>query len=130
LFFPGEARKCISTRHQYILGIERLLKDRGRFFSPVDQEPLRRLLERSRALARGEHVSTIRQAMQELERARDAMARYLDGDLGAEAPPGYCPKPRFNESGFDLNLEICTIPAALNRLGWLYRFHVRQRDSA
>jgi molecular chaperone DnaK len=103
---PAELLQVRHQLHQHILDIERLSKDRGRLFSPVDQEPLRRLLERSRALARGEDVSAIRQAIQELERARDAMVRYLEGDFGAEAPPGCCPKLRFNESGFDLNLEI------------------------
>jgi molecular chaperone DnaK len=103
---PAELLQVRHQVHQHILKVEMLLKDRGRTFSPADQEPLRQLLERSRALARGEDVSAICQAIQELERVRDAMIRDMDGSLGADAPSGLVPRSSFKQSGFDLNLEI------------------------
>jgi molecular chaperone DnaK len=103
---PAQLMQARDQAHQCILAIERLLKDRGWQFAPADQEPLRRLLERRRLLARREDVDAIRQAVEELERVRDAMIRYLDGHLGAESHAVLFPKRGSRESECDLNLEI------------------------
>lgn len=103
---PAKLFQLRNQVHQNIVNIEKLLNGRGLHFSQSDQEALRRLLERCRAVMRCEDVGTLRQAIQELERVRDAMVQYLDGNLGADTRFRFFERP--NPPGFkvDLNLEI------------------------
>ncbi len=106
---PRPPAELMPARHQVrqcIGDIERLLEDRGRHFSPADQEPLRRLIERVRVLARSEDMGVILQALHQLERARDALIAYLDGRLRADSPSEFFQKHLPKKSDWDPCLEI------------------------
>jgi molecular chaperone DnaK len=102
---PAPLLRARDKAHQCILAIEWLLKDRAWNIAPADQEPLRRLLERSRILAHSEDVNAILQAVEELERVMDAMIRYLDGYLRADSAELF-PNRGSKQSECDMNLEI------------------------
>jgi molecular chaperone DnaK len=103
---PAVVSQLHDQIHQGILHIEKLLRTRGRDFAPSAQEPLRRLLHRSRLQARKEDVRDLREVLQELEAVRDAMTHYLNGHRVADSPYGFSLKRSSGRSGRDPDLEI------------------------
>ncbi len=86
--------------------MELLLGNRGTHLTAAEKEPLRQLIERSRVLALKEDVGGIRQVLQQLERARDALSAYLDGRLRSESPAEFGQKQVARSSASDFRLEI------------------------
>ena len=103
---PAELLQARQQLHHWIYRIERLVKEHASRFTPADLEPLKRLLDRRRAVAGREDVLVIRQAIQELERAKDAIVGHLDGVPMAKQA---CEIPARRDSNvfrIDMDLEI------------------------
>jgi molecular chaperone DnaK len=103
---PAGLLRARQQVHHRIADLERLLEERAHRLDPADQEPLRQLIERGRVAARKEDVGVVRQALEELASARDALVRYLDGTEGAAAPSPFVRDRRPEPPAWEGNLEI------------------------
>jgi molecular chaperone DnaK len=106
---PRLPAALIQARHQLHQAgrrLERLLADRGGHLTGADVQPLRRLLERARAVAGREDVALLRQAIQEVECVADALLAYLDGEPRGDLAAAIMAGRSRRSSPWGMNLEI------------------------
>jgi molecular chaperone DnaK len=84
-------RELVDTRNmadQVVYQIEHLLKEQGDKVSEADKQPILAAVERVKKAASGEDVNAIKQAINDLQQAAQAMAQHVHGAPGAGAAPG------------------------------------------